>query len=117
MLPSRECNCKWHVTIACCVTAGGILIDFDGEDWEAESAALLHWSDALDFDTYVADWANIGTSAHTWGTRANVLAIVPEPPVGVTAKAGGAGKDEFAGLSEADMKLIEEAGVDVDEDF
>lgn len=38
------------------------LHDADDPGWEAEADALLKWSEELDYDQYVADWASLGTS-------------------------------------------------------
>lgn len=36
-------------------------------DGEVDDAALLRWSQALDFDRYISDWHAVGTSAPTEG--------------------------------------------------
>jgi len=48
-----------------------IEVDFDGDDWEVEANALLQWSEELDYDGYVQNWMEIGTSgsSHTKVTR------------------------------------------------
>lgn len=49
------------------------VVDFDNDDWEKDAAALLEWSSALDFDSYVDDWAAVGTSAGPGVTEATML--------------------------------------------
>lgn len=43
-------------------------VDFEREDWEEELPTLLEWSDTLDFDAYMSEWAMLGTSAASFGT-------------------------------------------------
>jgi hypothetical protein len=42
-------------------------VDFDGDNWEEEAANLLEWSETLDFDSYLNEWTQIGTSADQRG--------------------------------------------------
>jgi hypothetical protein len=50
-------------------------VDFNGEHWEEEAENLLEWSETLDFDTYLNDWTQIGTSADQ---RTNVDSLIDE---------------------------------------
>lgn len=38
-------------------------VDFDGERWEEEADDMFEWAAALDYDAYVADWADLGRTA------------------------------------------------------
>ena len=40
----------------------GVDIDFSARNWEEEAGTLLDWSQNLDYDAYMDDWATIGTS-------------------------------------------------------
>ena len=39
-------------------------VDFEGDHWEEEAENLLEWSETLDFDSYLNDWTQIGTSTN-----------------------------------------------------
>ena len=39
------------------------MVDFDSPGWEEDAEMMLQWSEMLDYDAYVADWASLGTSA------------------------------------------------------
>ena len=39
-------------------------VNFNGDNWEAEAENLLEWSDTLDFDAYMDDWSQLGTSTN-----------------------------------------------------
>jgi hypothetical protein len=50
-------------------------VDFNGDHWEEEAENLLEWSETLDFDSYLNDWKQIGTSTNQ---RSNVNHLIDD---------------------------------------
>ena len=48
-------------------------VDFDGDNWEEEAENLLEWSNELDFDSYLNEWGQIGTSTDQRGKVDNMI--------------------------------------------
>jgi hypothetical protein len=80
-------------------------VNFHGDNWEAEAENLLEWSDALDFESYMDDWSQLGTSTNQ---RFRVESMIEE----ATSQAsldfgrggGGGGSMEMGGSSSYESK-------------
>lgn len=40
-------------------------VDFDNDQWEQDAEHMFQWADALDYDSYVANWHTVGKTATT----------------------------------------------------